>query len=102
MDGSKCVLQLRGVRPFLSDKYDITKHKNYRLLSDSDPKHAFDVGKFVSTRLKVNPDEKFPVFEYVDADEEMPVMAMDDFEQSSNPADEPDYEDYDEVDLEPI
>ena len=55
MDGSKCVLQLRGVRPFLSDKYDITKHKNYRFLSDDEPKNAFDIGKFVSTELKEMP-----------------------------------------------
>ena len=102
MDGSKCVLQLRGVRPFLSDKYDITKHKNYCLLSDSDPKHAFDVGKFVSTRLKVNPDEPYLISEYVATDEEMPEMAMDDFEPMSDTVDEPDFEDYDEVDLEPI
>ena len=100
MDGSKCVLQLRGVRPFLSEKFDITKHKNYHFLSDSDPKHAFDIGKFVSTRLKVNPNEEFPVFEYVATDEEMPDMAMDDFESPSDTDYEPDYEDYDEVDLE--
>ena len=102
MDGSKCVLQLRGVRPFLSEEFDITKHKNYRYLSDADPKHAFDIGKFVSTRLKVNPDEEFSVFEYVATDEEMPDMAMDDFESPSDTDYEPDYEDYDEVDLEVV
>ena len=102
MDGSKCVLQLRGVRPFLSDKYDITKHKNYPLLSDADPKHAFDVGKFVSTRLKVNPDEPYLISEFVAADEEMPDMAMGDFEPEADTVDESFYEDYDEVDLEPI
>ena len=67
MDGGKCVLQLRGVRPFLSDKYDITKHPNYKYLSDADPRNAFDIEKFLSTRLKPKPDEVYEVFE-VDAD----------------------------------
>ena len=80
MDGSKCILQLRGVRPFLSDKYDITKHKNYRFLSDSNPKNAFDVGRFVSTRLKVDPDEEYAYHEAVAADGEMPEAALADFE----------------------
>ena len=63
LDGSKCVLQLRGVRPFLSDKYDITKHPNYKYLSDYDKKNEFDVEKFLSTKLKVKPDEKYDVYE---------------------------------------
>ena len=63
MDGMKCILQLRGVRPFLSSKFDITKHKNYRFLSDANPKYAFDIGKFVSTKLKIDPDEKYSYFE---------------------------------------
>lgn len=63
MNGNKCILQLRGVRPFLSDKYDITRHPNYRYLSDADPKNAFDVGKFLSYKLKVNPTDTFEVFE---------------------------------------
>ena len=67
MDGGKCVLQLRGVRPFLSDKYDITKHPNYKYLSDADPRNAFDIEKFLSTRLKPKLDEVYEVFE-VDAD----------------------------------
>jgi len=79
MDGSKCILQLRGVRPFLSDKYDITKHKNYRYLSDANPKFAFDIGKYVSTNLKVKPDEMYQYFEHGQADEEMPEEAFDDF-----------------------
>jgi len=102
MDGSKCILQLRGVRPFLSDKYDITKHKNYRFLSDADPKNAFDIGKFVSTRLKVKPDEEYACFEYVPADEEMPEEALGDFQQTGEVAeDSGDFEDYPE-DLELI
>lgn len=63
LDGGKCILQLRGVRPFLSDKYDITKHPNYRYLSDANPKYAFDIEKFLSTRLKPKPDEKYEAYE---------------------------------------
>ncbi|MCD8374089.1 MAG: type IV secretory system conjugative DNA transfer family protein [Oscillospiraceae bacterium] len=69
MDGGKCILQLRGVRPFFSDKYDITKHPNYKYLSDSDPRNKFSIEKFLSTQLKPKPDERFEVFE-VDADDE--------------------------------
>ena len=56
MDGGKCIMQLRGVRPFFSDKFDITKHKRYRELSDSDPKNAFDIEAYVKhlNRLKVS------------------------------------------------
>ena len=59
MDGGKCLLQIRGVRPFLSRKYDITKHPNYKLLSDYDPKNHFDIGKFLSTRLPIRPGELY-------------------------------------------
>ncbi len=59
MDGGKCLLQIRGVRPFLSRKFDITAHKNYKLLSDYDPKNAFDIEKFLSTRMPVQPGELF-------------------------------------------
>lgn len=69
MDGGKCILQLRGVRPFFSDKYDITKHPNYKYLSDSDPRNKFSIEKFLSTQLKPKPDERFEVFE-VDVDDE--------------------------------
>ena len=61
--GGKCILQLRGVRPFLSDKYDVTQHPNYKYLSDANPKNAFDVEKYLSTRLKLRPEEEFEVFE---------------------------------------
>ena len=102
MDGSKCVLQLRGVRPFLSDKYDITKHKNYRYLSDSNPKNAFDIGKFVSTRLKVKADEEYTIHEYAPPDEDMPEAAFGDFQTGGEMPDESDdFNDYPE-DLEPI
>ena len=63
MDGGKCILQLRGVRPFLSDKYDITKHPNYKYLSDSNPNYAFDIEKYLSVELKTRLEEEFEVFE---------------------------------------
>jgi len=63
LDGGKCILQLRGVRPFLSDKYDITKHPNYKYLSDYDPRNAFNIEKFLSTQLKPKPDEVYDVYE---------------------------------------
>jgi type IV secretion system protein VirD4 len=63
LDGGKCILQLRGVRPFRSDKYDITKHPNYKYLSDADPKNTFSIEKYLSTKLKVKPDDVFEVFE---------------------------------------
>ena len=63
LDGGKCILQLRGVRPFLSYKYDITKHPNYRYLSDYDEKNRFDVEKFLSTEIKAKPEENCDVFE---------------------------------------
>ena len=63
LDGSKCILQLRGVRPFPSNKFDITQHKNYRYLSDTNPKNEFDIEKFLSHRLKPKQDEAYNVFE---------------------------------------
>ena len=63
LDGSKCILQLRGVRPFLSNKFDITQHKNYRYLSDANPKNEFDIEKFLSHRLRPKQDEAYHVFE---------------------------------------
>ena len=63
MDGGKCLLQIRGVRPFLSDKYDITKHPYYKYLSDYDPKNAFNIEEFLSTRFKPKKDERFINYE---------------------------------------
>ena len=63
LDGSKCILQLRGVRPFLSNKFDITQHRNYKYLSDANPKNEFDIEKFLSHRLKPKQDETYNVFE---------------------------------------
>ena len=71
MDGGKCILQLRGVRPFLSDKFDITQHPLYKYLADHDKKNAFDIARFLSTRLKPRPNEVCDVFE-VDVSEEDP------------------------------
>ena len=69
LDGGKCILQLRGVRPFLSDKYDITRHPNYKYLADGDKKNTFDITRFLSTRLKPKPSEVYDVYE-VDVSEE--------------------------------
>ena len=63
MDGGKCIVQLRGVRPFLSDKYDITKHPNYKYLSDFDKRNTFNIEKYLSTRLKVKSKEVYDVYE---------------------------------------
>lgn len=63
MDGSKCVLQLRGVRPFLSDKYDLTQHPNYKYTADYDKKLTFDIEKYLSTRAKLHPKDEFFVME---------------------------------------
>jgi len=73
MDGSKCILQLRGVRPFLSNKFDLTKHKNYKYLGDANPKNMFDISKFLSTRLKLRKGDEYRhfVFEAEPEDEEV-------------------------------
>ena len=65
LDGGKCILQLRGVRPFLSDKYDLTQHPNYKLTSDYDPKNIFDIEKYLNRKGKINPNDEFVV---IDAD----------------------------------
>ena len=70
LDGSKCILQLRGVRPFMSNKYDITKHPKYKLLSDYDKKNEFDIEKFVSTKLRTKPDDVYEVYEIDVSDEQ--------------------------------
>ena len=65
LDGGKCILQLRGVRPFLSDKYDLTQHPNYKLTSDYDPKNTFNIEKYLNRKEKINPNDEFVV---IDAD----------------------------------
>ena len=72
MSGNKCILQLRGVRPFLSDKYDITKHPNYSYTADAAPKNAFNIEAFLSTRLTVKPGDTFVTFETDEREEEEP------------------------------
>ena len=58
-NGGKCILQLRGVRPFLSDKYDLTQHPNYKMTSDADPQNALDIEKYLSHKEKIHPDDQF-------------------------------------------
>ena len=70
LDGGKCILQLRGVRPFLSDKYDLTQHPNYKLTSDYNPKNTFDIEKYLNRKTKIHPGDKFIV---VDADSLPPI-----------------------------
>jgi len=69
MDGNKCILQLRGVRPFFSDKYDLTKHPWYKYLSDADPKNTFHIEEYLSTHMEPKEHELYMTFE-LDADEE--------------------------------
>ena len=69
MSGNKCILQLRGVRPFLSDKYDITKHPNYKYLLDANPNNAFIIERFLSTKLKLKPTDTFVTYETTETDE---------------------------------
>ena len=69
MDGNKCILQLRGVRPFFSDKFDITKHKRYKELADYDPKNSFDVEKYMKHELVMTVDTEFEMYE-IDVEED--------------------------------
>lgn len=70
LDGGKCILQIRGLRPFLSDKYDITKHPNYKYLSDADSKNTFDIEKYMFHRLKLKANEEYDVYEIDETDDE--------------------------------
>ncbi len=63
MNGSKCVLQLRGVRPFLSDKYDLTKHPNFKYTADFDKKYTFDIEKYLNRRMKLKADDVYDIIE---------------------------------------
>ena len=69
MSGKKCIFQLRGVRPFLSDKYDITKHKRYKLLSDYNPKNKFDIKKYMSRRIEIASDQEVDVYDMGEIEE---------------------------------
>ena len=65
LDGGKCILQLRGVRPFMSDKYDLTQHPNYKFTADFDKKYTFDIEKFLDHRMKLKAND---VYEVIDGD----------------------------------
>lgn len=97
LDGSKCILQLRGVRPFLSQKYDITQHPNYKYLSDFDPKNAFDIEAYLHCRLKLKSNDEFDTYE-VDVSED-DIAAMAQKEQDSGP---PERDEIDEFTDEPL
>ncbi len=75
MDGGKCILQLRGVRPFFSDKYDLTQHPNYKYLADADPKNAFDVEKYLSARLRLHAEDAYEVYEVNDTETDAEASA---------------------------
>ena len=95
MDGGKCILQLRGVRPFLSEKYDITQHPNYRYLSDADPKNAFDIDAYLDHVLKIRVNDVYEQYEVVveDDDEE-----DDDEDDASDYLDDEDFDIFDDYD----
>ena len=82
MDGSKCILQVRGVRPFLSEKYDITQHPNYKYLSDYDPKNAFNIEKYLNRNLKLKNEEIFMTYE-ISIDDEDSDDSSDDYPDES-------------------
>ena len=63
LNGSKCILQLRGIRPFLSDKYDVTQHLNYKYTSDYDKKYTFDIGKHLNRQMKLKAEDEYDVIE---------------------------------------
>jgi Type IV secretory pathway, VirD4 components len=72
MDGGRCILQLRGVRPFLSEKYDLTKHPNFKYTADADKKHTFSIDKYLSTKLRPKPEDVYEVYQ-VDVPEDEAV-----------------------------
>jgi len=71
MPGDRCILQLRGLRPFFSLKYDLKKHPNYKHTAEADKRNAFDAGRLVTRRMKLNPDEEYTVYEAEGPDEEL-------------------------------
>ena len=95
MDGNKCILQLRGLRPFFSPKYDLRKHPNFRFTAEFNKRNAFDPAVLVSTRLKVTPDELFTVYQ-ADAPDETSINEYSDNEDID--ADIFNYDDLDDPD----
>ena len=88
LDGSKCILQLRGVRPFLSRKYDITRHPMYQHLSYSDPKNAFDIEAFLHCKLKLRANEQFDAYEMDVTDADLAAMEQEETDASPGMDDE--------------
>ena len=86
MDGSKCIMQLRGVRPFFSDKFDITKHKQYPLLSDYDKKNEFDIEKYVKNRNRLRFKRNDVVDEVCDVGEIFATMSSDELKKRQAPS----------------
>jgi type IV secretion system protein VirD4 len=84
MDGSKCILMLRGLRPFLSPKYDLRKHPNFKYTAEADSRNAFDVGSLVSTKLKLKPSDTFTVYEAEVQGED--ILNYDDLDDPDIPA----------------
>ena len=97
MDGGKCILQLRGVRPFLSEKYDITQHPNYRYLSDADPKNAFDIDAYLDHVLKIRVNDVYEQYEVVVEDDD-DEDDDDDEEDASDYLDDEDFDIFDDYD----
>jgi hypothetical protein len=93
MDDSKCILQLRIDRPFLSDKFDIAKHKNYKYLSDFDDKNIFDIEAYIITRTGFKDTDEYAIFEYAAPDDEIPEEAYADFTSQTADAPEPEVSD---------
>lgn len=81
MDGNKCILQLRGVRPFFSDKYDITKHRRYKELSDYNKKNEFDIEKYLEHKLVISRDTAFEMHEYKITKEDIAAIEAEEGEQ---------------------
>jgi type IV secretion system protein VirD4 len=96
LDGEMCILQVRGVRPFLSKKYDITSHKHYKFLSDSNPKNAFNLEHHINRTLVVKPTDEYENFQFTPVDDVLPTEVLaDNFAQNHDP------DDFDD-DLEPF
>lgn len=89
MDGSKCILQLRGLRPFLSPKYDLKKHPCYQYTSEADKRNSFDISTLINRRMEVKPDEQYTVYE-VDAPGEDTVTDTDEDILNYDDVDDPD------------
>ena len=99
MDGGKCILQLRGVRPFLSEKYDITQHPNYRYLSDADPKNAFDIDAYLDHVLKIRVNDVYEQYEVVvEDDDDEDEDDDDDEDDASDYLDDEDFDIFDDYD----